>query len=285
MMGVPLAADVLTEVQALVGVILIVDVLQVLTPVLVLVGGGDVLRFLVRDGVLAVVVAGDGHEVHLLAVAQLAGDHVPAVFLARGGGEHTPVLVEAKEWTEGYGALGQRERGGRGEVPAEDVEDKEEGEQVRGERRPQLRRFWFFGGGFVVPRFGYAFRSGCQGQDLVRGVISQLVTVQRGAREQDLPGVHQERQDRLGEGEDSVTQPRCPELQAAGELEPPQQHGAERRGPVPEPGGKKADHAERADPGEDPYVHRQPYAEVEAHESQRGPGADRTGEERAEQQE
>jgi hypothetical protein len=51
MMGVPLAADVLAEVQALVGVILIVDVLQVLTPVLVLVGGGDVLRFLVRDGV------------------------------------------------------------------------------------------------------------------------------------------------------------------------------------------------------------------------------------------
>src|SRR5918993_296498 len=100
-------------------------------------------------------------EVDLPAVAQFAGDHVPAVFLARGGGEHAPVLVEAEEGAEGNGALGQRERGGSGEVAAEDVEDKEEGEQVGGERRPHLRRFWFFGGGFVVPRFGHAFRSGC----------------------------------------------------------------------------------------------------------------------------
>ena len=104
-------------------------------------------------------------------------------------------------------------------------------------------------------------------------------------REQELPGFHEERHDRLGEGDESVAQPRRRELQAAGELDPPQQHGAERRSPVPEPGGEKADHAERADPGEDPYVHRQPYAEVEAHKGQRGPGADRTGEERAEQQE
>src|SRR5215204_7071222 len=173
MMGVPLAADVMTEVQA-------------------------------------------------LAVAQLAGDHVPAVFLARGGGEHTPVLVEAKEWTEGYGALGQRERGGRGEVPAEDVEDKEEGEQVRGERRPQLRRFWFFGGGFIVRSFGRAYRPGCQGRDSARGLVSQRVSVLRRAREQELPSVHQERKDRFGEGDDSVAQPRRRKLQAAGELDPPQ---------------------------------------------------------------
>src|SRR5688572_32110414 len=55
--------------------------------------------------------------------------------------EHAPVLVEAEEGSEGNRALGQRERGGRGQVPAEDVENKEEGEQVRSERRPQLRRF------------------------------------------------------------------------------------------------------------------------------------------------
>src|SRR5829696_2302025 len=279
MMGVPLAADVLAEVQALVGVILVVDVLQVLTPVLVLVGGGNVLWFLVRDGVHAVVVAGDRHEVHLLAVEQFAGDHVPAVFIARGGGEHPPVLVEAEEGAKGNGALGQRERGGCGEVPAEDVEDKEEGEQVGGERRPQLR--WFFD----MPRFGRAYRPGRRGRYWARIVVSQRVAVQRGTCEQELPGVHQERQDRLGEGHDSVGQPRRGELQAAGELDPPQQHGAERRSPVPEPGGEKADHAERADPGEDPYIHRQPNTEVEAHKSQRGRGADRSGEEWAEQQE
>jgi len=130
----------------------------------------------------AVVVADDGHEVHLPAVAQFAGDHVPAVFIARGGGEHTPVLVEAEEGAEGYGALGQRERSGPREVPAEDVEDKEEGEQVSGERRPQLRRFWFFGGGFVVPRFGRAYRPGRQGRDWARSVVSQRVAVQRGVR-------------------------------------------------------------------------------------------------------
>src|ERR671921_1512504 len=123
MAGVPLATDVLAEVEALVGETLVVDVLQVLAPVLVLVGGGDVLRFLVRDRVNTVIVAGDGHEIHLLAVAQFAWYHVPAVFLARGGGEHAPVLFEAEERAERDGPLGQSERSDGGEVPAEDVED------------------------------------------------------------------------------------------------------------------------------------------------------------------
>src|SRR5918994_6259756 len=218
MMSVPLAADVLAEVQALVGVILVVDVLQVLTPVLVLKGGGDILRFLVRDGVHAVVVAGDRHEVHLLAVAQVAGDHVPAVFSARGGGEHPPVLVEAEEGAEGDDALGQRERGGRGEVPAEDVEDEEEGEQVGGERRPQLRWFWYF----VVPRFGRAYRPGRRGRYWARGVVSQRVAVQGVVREEELPGGHQERQDRLEEGHDSAGQAHRGELQAGGGIGTPQ---------------------------------------------------------------
>ena len=60
-----------------------------------------------------------------------------------------------------------------------------------------------------MPHFGRAYRP--QGA--------------RPGREQELSGFHEERYDRLGEGDESVAQPRRRELQASGELDPPQQHG------------------------------------------------------------
>src|SRR5215216_5084840 len=54
------------------------------------------------------------------------------------------------------------------------------------------------------------------------------------------------------------------------------------RNVVPEPTWQEADHTKRTDPGEKANTHRQPDAEVEAHEGQYCAGAHRTCEERKE---
>src|SRR5215217_6060352 len=118
---VPLAADVLAEVEALVGELIVVKVLQILAPVLVLVEVPGVRRLLPCQLVQAEISAGDGQQVDLPTIPQVSGDDVPQVAFGWSRGEHSPVLFEPEESAEGYDALRHRDGGDPPEIPEEDI--------------------------------------------------------------------------------------------------------------------------------------------------------------------
>ena len=124
--GIPVAAAILTIVEAVVAVLLHAEVHPVLAPALVRVGGGSILRFFVAEHGLIC------EEVHCFPVQELAFDDIPAVFLVRRGREHVPLLVDGHEasypdevcWKPAGFVFDIAD------VPSGDIEDQEEAGEV-----------------------------------------------------------------------------------------------------------------------------------------------------------
>src|SRR5215208_1047716 len=126
MTRVPLLADVAIELPAQVDILLERDdVLQIPLPLRILVDAADVVRLLPRHpfGRIEIVTC-NRHQVDLLPAAQRSGNNVPVTVFRGRGGEHTPLLPEAKRVSEGDEAFRHREASDGREIPAEDVEQE-----------------------------------------------------------------------------------------------------------------------------------------------------------------